>query len=429
MAKSPRKLRFRSVFAAACGNILEWYDFTVYSFLAPTLASQFFPSNDHTASLLSAFAVLAVGYAARPVGSVIFGHLGDRWGRKPVLILSVVIMGGSSVSIALLPTHEQIGVAAAVLLVIIRVVQGISVAGEYTASGVLLVEQAAEGQKVLAGSWVACAMIIGCVLGAAVPTVVSWFLSESQLVSWGWRIPFFLGGGVAFLSMLLRRSLTESRPELEEDGQSPALQTLMKHPMLLVEMIVLLSPSAVLYFVTFVFAISSMGSEQYFTTSQALDISTLNLIVLAISIPVIGHITDKVGIRPVLIFSSVVMIIIIVPSWWLMHRPDLGLVFIGQFALAIINAPLYALSVSVLTLMAPAHLRCSTVAIAYNICMAVFGGTTPMVITYLIRQSGDIYIPTYYVLTTSVIALLVIWRVPMHINRSIQAERVRVEQT
>ena len=159
----------RAVIAATSGNVLEWYDFTVYGFLAPTLGRIFFPSEDHFASLLSAFAVLAVGYAARPIGSVIYGHIGDHFGRKPALISSVTLMGVGSILIGLLPTHAAIGVTASVLLVVIRVIQGISVAGEYTASGVLIVEEARRESRGFVGSWIACAMMLGCVLGSGVP--------------------------------------------------------------------------------------------------------------------------------------------------------------------------------------------------------------------------------------------------------------------
>ena len=196
--------------AAASGNVLEWYDFTVYGFLAPILASHFFPTDDKFAALLSAFAVLAVGYAARPIGSVIFGHIGDRIGRKPALMISVLLMGGGSVAIAALPTFDQIGITAAVLLVLIRIVQGISVAGEYTASGVLLIEQAPEHRRGLTGSWIAFAMMWGCVLGSAVPAAFTSFLSPEAMDSWGWRVPFLLGGVVALTSAILRRHLTET---------------------------------------------------------------------------------------------------------------------------------------------------------------------------------------------------------------------------
>jgi len=155
MAAYPtRKTRMtpRAVVAATSGNVLEWYDFTVYGFLAPILGRLFFPSDDPVASLLSAFAVLAVGYAVRPIGSVIYGHIGDRFGRKPALLSSVIIMGVGSILIGALPTSAQIGVTASVLLVLIRVIQGISVAGEYMASGVLVVEEANENSRGFVGS-------------------------------------------------------------------------------------------------------------------------------------------------------------------------------------------------------------------------------------------------------------------------------------
>ncbi|WP_208987948.1 MFS transporter, partial [Pseudovibrio sp. W74] len=155
MSRSQTRLTPRSIIAATSGNVLEWYDFTVYSFLTATIATQFFPLENRVASLLSAFAVLAVGYAARPIGSVIFGHIGDRVGRKAAMMISVLLMGGGSLAIALLPTYGQIGIAAAILLVLVRIIQGIAVAGEYTASGVLLVEQAEPERRALTGAWIA----------------------------------------------------------------------------------------------------------------------------------------------------------------------------------------------------------------------------------------------------------------------------------
>ena len=213
MAAYPtRKTRMtpRAVVAATSGNVLEWYDFTVYGFLAPIRGRLFFPSDDPVASLLSAFAVLAVGYAVRPIGSVIYGHIGDRFGRKPALLSSVIIMGVGSILIGALPTNAQIGVSASVLLVLIRIIQGISVAGEYMASGVLVVEEASENSRGFVGSWIAFAMMFGCVLGSGVPAALSTLMTDAQFHGWGWRIPFFIGGTVALFSALLRRDLDES---------------------------------------------------------------------------------------------------------------------------------------------------------------------------------------------------------------------------
>ena len=336
MSEPTTKLTSKAIVAASSGNVLEWYDFTVYGFLAPTLATLFFPSEDKLASLLSAFAVLAVGYAARPVGSVIFGHIGDRIGRKAALMISVLLMGGGSFSIAALPTYDQVGLTAAFLLVAIRVVQGISVAGEYTASGVLLVEQAGEGRKAMTGAWVAFAMMWGCVLGSAVPAGLSSFLSSEQMTDWGWRVPFALGGLVAIFSAILRLSLTESkRTKGPDEDTSPIIQSLRDHSVLIGQMVLLLIPTAVIYFVIYVYAVSYLSSESGFSSASALDITTINLIVMALFVPVCGLAADRYGLRPVFMAGAIATLVLAGPSWWLLHRPDAISVFAGQFALTL----------------------------------------------------------------------------------------------
>ena len=246
----------RTVLAATSGNVLEWYDFTAYSFLAPILGQVFFPSEDHFASLLAAFAVLAVGYLARPFGSVIFGHVGDRIGRKPALMISVVLMGSGSLLIAVLPTHAQIGVTAAILLVAIRVVQGMSVAGEYTPSGVMLVEQSEPRSRGFTGGWIAFAMMLGCVAGSGVPALLGTFLTDDQIHAWGWRIPFFVGSAAALYSAILRTNLTESSLVAADPDPmaSPIFAAVKNHWRLMLQMVVLLIPTAVIYFIVFVYA-------------------------------------------------------------------------------------------------------------------------------------------------------------------------------
>ncbi|MEP1575448.1 MFS transporter [Roseibium album] len=417
MTETKSKLTPKAIMAASSGNVLEWYDFTVYGFLAPTLATLFFPSEDKLASLLSAFAVLAVGYAARPIGSVIFGHIGDRIGRKTALMISVLLMGGGSFAIAALPTYEEIGIAAALLLVAIRVVQGISVAGEYTASGVLLVEQAREGRRAMTGAWVAFAMMWGCVLGSAVPAGFSTVLSTEQMAEWGWRLPFAIGGLVAIFSAILRLSLTETvRAENPDDSTSPVLQSLRNHKGLIAQMVLLLIPTAVIYFVIYVYAVSYLGSETGFSSSKALDITTINLIAMALFVPVCGMAADRFGLRPVFLAGAIVTLLAAAPCWWLMHRPDTISVFAGQLGLTLSSTAGWALSVSALTMMAPQHLRCSVVALGYNICMAVFGGTTPIVATYLVNRTGDDFAPVYYIIIATLVSIPVIWRLPKLIS-------------
>ena len=406
----------RAVVAASSGNVLEWYDFTVYGFLAPTLGKIFFPAADEFTSVLSAFAVLAVGYIARPIGSVIYGHIGDRLGRKPALLSSVIIMGFGSLAIGLLPTPGQIGIAASILLVGIRIVQGISVAGEYTASGVLIVEEAEEKSRGFVGSWIAFAMIMGCVLGSGVPALVSTFMTAVQLETWGWRVPFLLGSMIAACSAILRVSLPESSAFNAEQGSraSPIAETLRYHWRLILQMVGLLIPTAVIYFLIFVYAASYLTEQAHFSSAAALDITTINLVVIAFLGLAIGWLSDRVGRRTLFLAGAIATVLFAWPLWWLMHRQGVQIVFLGQLGFSAINAVGWALSITLLTEMAPPGLRCSTVALGYNLCMALFGGTTPIVATYLVGRTGDDFVPVYYLLVATLISLLVIVRLPAY---------------
>lgn len=410
----------RTVFAATSGNVLEWYDFTTYSFLAPILGQVFFPSKDSVTSLLSAFAVLAVGYLARPLGSVIFGHVGDRIGRKPAMIISVLLMGAGALGIALLPTPEQIGLTASVLLILIRIVQGIAVAGEYTTSGVLLVEQSSPQTRGFVGGWVAFAMMLGCVAGSGVPAALGFFLSDAQIHQWGWRLPFLLGSLVALFSLLLRTGLSETEFDSTalKDTRSPIRVALTEHRGLILQMIVLMLPSAIIYFVIFVYAASYLTGQMHFTSAQALDITTINLIVIALLSVALGRLSDRVGRRSLLLVGAIGTILFAWPFWWLMHQPNLTLIFLGQLGFSTFNAIGWGLSITVLVEMAPRHLRCSTVSVGYNLSMALFGGTTPMVATYLVSRTGDDFMPAYYVIAASMLSLIVIARLPKTIDAS-----------
>lgn len=409
-----RKFSSKSIVATTSGNVLEWYDFTVYGFLAPVVGKVFFPESDPFAALLSAFAILAVGYGVRPIGSVIFGHIGDRLGRKPALLISVLMMGFGSLAIALLPTYEQIGISAAFLLVAIRIVQGLSVAGEFTSSGVMTIEQSSPERQALNGSLVVCAMLFGCVVGAAVPALLSSFLSEEQVAQWGWRLPFFFGAFIGFLSAFLRRNLSESpvMANMKHSGVSPVWETVRDHLGLVVQMVVLLIPAAMLYFLIFVYAASYLTDQMHVSSAKALDITTINLVVLTLAAPVYGILAGRYGVRPVLIVATVATIVLAWPLWAMMHNPSTASIFLGQLGLALLNSAGYALAVVTLANISPPHLKCSAVALGYNCSMAIFGGTTPIVATYLVNRTGDDFAPVYYLIIASILSLIVVFRLP-----------------
>ncbi|WP_206057335.1 MFS transporter [Nitratireductor sp. XY-223] len=409
-----REMTPRSIVAAASGNVLEWYDFTVYGFLAPVIGKVFFPETSHFAATLSAFAVLAIGYGVRPIGSILFGHIGDRLGRKPTLVVTVVIMGVGSLAIALLPGYQQIGITAAVLLVVIRIIQGIAVAGEYPTSGVYIVEQAEPARRALAGSWVAVAMMLGCVLGAFVPAFVSSLLSEAQMSSWGWRVPFLIGTSAAFLSLFMRRHLTESAAMegVERVGPSPVYKTLRNHWRLLLQMIAILIPPGILYMLIFVYAASYLTDQMHVSSARALDISSFNLFAMAAILPLYGWLADRMGLRRTYLAGALATGVLAIPLWSLMYSQSLAIVFAAQLLFSLVSGVAWALAITILTMISPPGLRCSSVAMGYNLCMAVFCGTTPALATFLVNLTADNYTPIYYFIISVLLSIPVIWRLP-----------------
>jgi MHS family proline/betaine transporter-like MFS transporter len=234
----------RSVAAGAIGNTLEWYDFAVFGFVAPAISSQFFPSDDRLAGLLNTFALFAVGYLARPLGGALFGHLGDRIGRKRALQISILMMAVPTSLMAVLPTHAEIGIWAAVLLALLRLLQGFSVGGEFIGSICYLVEVAPVKQRGLFGSFAVFSTVGGMLLGSAVAAILHLTLSPEATAAWGWRLPFLGGIVLGFTGWHLRRHLLET-PAFEQivsQGRTephPGLRALRQMPAEIVQVAVM----------------------------------------------------------------------------------------------------------------------------------------------------------------------------------------------
>jgi MHS family proline/betaine transporter-like MFS transporter len=417
------RLKRKQILAGAVGNTLEWYDFAIYGFLAPIIGKVFFPSEDHLASLLAAYGALAVGYASRPIGSVIFGHIGDRYGRKPALMLSVAVMGCATLAIGLLPGHAEIGVAASVLLIVLRTVQGLSVAGEYASSATLLVEQAPAERRGLVASWVVMGCNLGFLMGSAVAALVSNLIGDAAMLAWGWRIPFFLGAAIAVYALLLRRNMSES-PVIGSDAilpRMPVLEVLKDHWRTILRIICLILPTGVTYFLVFVYAVSYLTDQMHFSTAKALDITTLALVVLVAVTPVVGLLADRYGRRPVMFFVSIASLCLTWPLWFALHQPALAWILFAQLSFALINGIGWAMTVPLMVELLPARVRCSGAGISYNICLGFFGGTTPWVATYLIARTSDDYAPVYYVMAIALIALIATWKMPEMKGKSLQS--------
>ena len=398
MSTSPTSAARRNLVAGTVGSVLEWYDFAVYGYLAPIIGTLFFPADDPVASLLAAFGVFAIGFAARPVGGAVFGHIGDRLGRKPALIISMLTMGIATFAIGVLPDHAQIGAAGAVLLVIMRIAEGLSVGGEYTGSIILLAEHAPPDRRGYYAVWPEFGCVIGFLLGSAIGALTSSVLGNERMLAWGWRIPFLLGGVIAVWGIAFRRQMMES-PVLERARQkadAPILAAVLGHWRAIVRLICVVLMQSIGFYVMFIYAASYLTERMHVSTARALDINTLSLVVMLVLLVPSAILSDRVGRKPMLYVVTAAMFALAWPLWWLMHQESFASILAGQAGFAVLLGLAYGTNPAAMSEMLPAEVRCTTVGIGYNVSLGIFGGTAPLIATYLVARTADDFMPAYY---------------------------------
>lgn len=403
-------LQRRIVIAGIAGNIMEWYDFAVYGYFAQTIGRHFFPSEDQVASLIAAFGVFAVGFLMRPVGGLVFGHIGDKMGRQAALLISVLAMAIPTFLIGVLPDHARIGPAAAVLLVILRMVQGVSVGGEYTTSVVFLVERAAPHRRGLAGSWSVFGAVAGILLGSAVGALTSSVLSSEAVDAWGWRLPFIAGLGVGLAGLYIRRHLPDA-PAAEvaaPEARSPVLAAFRGEWRTMLRIAALNMLNAVGFYLCFVYVVTYFEENVHIKSAEALDINTMNMVVLLLMVPAAGLLSDVLGRKPVLLASTIGVVVFAWPLFWLMHHANFSMMLLGQMGFAVLIGLFLGAIPATMVEILPAAVRCSALSIGYNLCLGLIGGTTPMVATYLIARTHDDLSPAYYLMAAAAVSLMTI---------------------
>jgi MHS family proline/betaine transporter-like MFS transporter len=394
--------RRRVVAAGIIGNVMEWYDFAIYGFFARTIGNLYFPAEDPTTSLLAAYAVFAVGFLMRPLGAILFGHIGDRIGRGPALLWSVVAMAVPTLIMGLLPTYAQIGIAASVLMLICRMVQGLAVGGEYTSSAVFLAETAHPQRRGAAAAWAAFGAVSGILLGSAVGAFVLNALPLDLVAAWGWRVPFIFGVLVGVAGFILRRRMPFDKPAAAEG--LPIVRALREHPIEMLQAVCISLVNAVGFYLIFVYIVSWLKLVADMGAKTALWINSANMVVLLIMILTMSRLSDRIGRKPILVGAALGLLMFSWPLMVLMQTGDVVNVFLGQFGFAVLIGAYGSVNPITMCEIFPRHVRCSAVSAAYNIAVGLAGGTAPAVATWLIGTTGNPTVPAIYIMVCAAIS-------------------------
>lgn len=397
--------------AAALGNAMEWFDFGVYGFLVVIIGHEFLPFENDTTSLMASYLVFAAAFLGRPLGGMFFGPLGDRIGRKRVLVMTIVLMSCATFVIGILPGHETIGIWAAVLLILLRLVQGFATGGEYGGAATLIVESAPDKWRGFLSSWLEFGTLLGFATGAAAVTVLAFFLSTEAMHDWGWRIPFLCALPLGLVGLYIRMKIHETpsfenMEESEEAPQSSLREIFTNHwrPLLQCIGIVILLNVADYTFLTYM--------PSYLNTELGLGEQAGRLILIGIMVCMmilitpLGALSDMVGRKPILIASSLGFVVLSWPAFFLMTNFGAVSTAFGLAIIGILLVMLLATLPATLPSIFKTRVRYGGFAVSYNISTMFFGGTAPTVIVALVAGTGNNYMPAFYLMLVGAIAFV-----------------------
>lgn len=409
---APKQSALRTALAGLIGNVLEWFDFAVYGYFASDIGKQFFPQTDETVRQLATFGTFALGFFARPVGSLVLGYVGDRIGRRALLTLSIALMGGATLLLGLLPTYAQIGVMAPLLLMAMRLVQGFSLGGEFTGSMVYTTEGASPLMRGLVSSSTAAGTTIGFILGSGSAWLINEMMPREAVASWGWRIPFIASIIFCIAGYFLRRGIVETEAGLKAAAIRPPLfRSLAADWLPIVQTFGIVAMTNAAYYLTFTYAVERRKDETGDPAYLLANTLVLFCVVLACK-PLGGWLSDKVGRRRLALTLTAATMALVYVSLHLMLTGSPFEFGIGQTLLAIPIGMSLGLQGAMVVEIFPLRTRVTSMSFAYSITLALAGGSAPFVSTWLITTFGNPMVPAYYIMLYGLIGLAIM--LPMH---------------
>ncbi|VVM33867.1 MFS transporter [Terribacillus sp. AE2B 122] len=407
----------KSVFATGVGNAMEWFDFGLYSYLAVIISQNFFSAvqNDEL-KLVFTFATFAIAFLMRPVGGIIFGKIGDRLGRKVVLTTTIILMAFSTLLIGLLPTYDQIGIWAPILLLTARIIQGFSTGGEYAGAMVYIAESSPDNKRNILGSGLEIGTLTGYILASLVASLLFIVLSDEQMASWGWRLPFLLGLPLGLVGMYLRKSLEESpifenelsNNEGQEQEEESFLSILKNHKKDIIVCFVAVAFFNVTNYMLLSYMPSYLDEIIGLSSTVGTVLITLVMIIMVPLTLLFGRLSDKIGNKTVFLIGLGGLTLLSAFAFYLVNLNGLVFVSIGILILGVLLATYEGSIPGSLPTMFYTDIRYRTLSVTFNVSVSIFGGTTPLVSTWLVHQTGNNLAPGWYLTIVSIIGFLVI---------------------
>lgn len=374
------------------GNALEWYDFALYAYFAGTIGRVAFPQQSDSISLLiKTYGIFFAGFLTRPLGGILFGYIGDVYGRKKALMLSIYLMAIPTALIGCLPTYASVGYWSPIFLAILRLLQGLSMGGEFTGTMIFVVESAPEQRKSFWGSWASLSAVLGLIMGSGMGTLITSVLAREQIETWGWRVPFILSLLGSWIASSMRQNLHESHPTSQRKNLKEILRELFDNHISTIKRIILIDAIvAVGFFIIYTYNAVYLHEILHIDRLFCSALGTMGLVVSAFILPLAGWAGDRYGPRKVMRFFTGALFLISIPSYAVFTMPvrNIPLIAVCYVLMCLCMASIFAVMPALLVSMFPSSVRYSGISIAHNTCMALLGGSAPHMATFLIDWTG-----------------------------------------
>lgn len=397
------------VFLSALGGALEFYDFVIYAIFAPVISQVFFPKTNALASLMGVYAIFAIGYLIRPLGGVVFSHFGDKYGRKQTFVCSVMLMAIPTFLIGLLPSSNSVGLVASCLLILLRLLQGLSIGGEIPGAITFTCEHVSNRYRGLTCGILFASFDVGIILGSCISLLLYTWLTHEQILAWGWRIPFLFGGLLGVVSFYLRKKMTESPLFISFQHASarekmPLMEALTEHWPAILQGICITWLGSVVINLLFLYMPTYLTTILSYPNTQVALYNTLNILLHGFALIAISWLSDSIGRRPILMAGALGFVLLSYLLFACLAQQTTGNLIAGMLMISLLGSCM--IYPCVLVELFPTSIRYTGIAISYNVGFAVFGGLTPLIVTYLIKSTDNILAPSFYLILSAAFCLI-----------------------